>query len=372
MNKMYYLDNAATTPLSDEVKKKIIDVLDDFGNPSSVYDLGTKTRSYMDDARKSVYKFINAPANSEIIFTSSGSAANSLAIRGLAESTEKYVLLYSPTSHKSMWKCCEHMKYSHGLKVNRYGEIDMGDLRHKLEEYREEQIIVCYEAANSELGTIQPIKEITNLVHYYNGIVVVDFTGYVPHFKVDVLDFDVDIATFSGHKLHAPKGIGVLYKLEDIYIKPLIYGSQENGYFGGTENILGIVGLGVALDTYEYKKTDKNFRHLYFELLNKVKDVDLLGSNNRLPNNLFLNFKGVDGSQLMSLLALDNIYVSTGSACNNYTPEPSKSLVAIGLNPDRYSSCIRITLSGDEREEDLNYVIKKIVEHVNFLREVGD
>lgn len=372
MDKIYYLDNAATTPLSDEVKKKIIDVLDDFGNPSSVYDLGTKTRAYMDDARKSVAKFINSPTNSEIIFTSSGSAANSLAIRGLAESTEKYVLLYSPTSHKSMWKCCEHMRYSHELKVNKYGEIDMSDLRHKLEEYREEQILVCFEAANSELGTIQPIKEITDLVHYYNGIVVVDFTGYIPHFKVDVLDFDVDIATFSGHKLHAPKGIGVLYKLEDIHIKPLIYGSQENGYFGGTENILGIVGLGVALDTYEYKKTDKKFRHLYFELLNKLKDVDLLGSNNRLPNNLFLSFKGVDGSQLMSLLALDNIYISTGSACNNYTPEPSKSLVAIGLNPDRYNSCIRITLSGDESEEDLNYVIKKIVEHVNFLREVGD
>ena len=368
---MYYLDNAATTPLTDKVKKKIIDTLDDFGNPSSAYDLGKKTKNVIEDVRASVRKFINAPANSEIIFTSSGSATNCLAIRGLDEYCGT-IVLYSPTAHKSMVKCCKMCPYHHSLLVDNEGFIDLEYLEHKLKKYYPDQIIVCFEAANSELGTIQKIREITKLVHYYDGLVVVDFTGYIPYFRVNVLDLGVDVATFSGHKLHALKGVGVLYKLNDIGMMPIIYGSQEGGYFAGTENVVGIASLGEAINNYKYDFVMRYQRDTLWSMIkNGIKDCYLIGTDNeyqRLPFNLFICFKGIKGSDLAALLETKGIYVSTGSACNNGSSEPSSALVAIGMDVEDYDSCIRITFSGQENYLDLEEIYRQINECVEFLR----
>ena len=368
---MYYLDNAATTPLTDAVKKKIIKTLDDFGNPSSAYDLGKKTKNIIEDARDLVRKFINAPANSEIIFTSSGSAANCLAIKGLNDFCNT-IILYSPTAHKSMIKCCKMCPYHHSLMVDTEGFIDLVDLEHKLEKYYPDQIIVCFEAASSELGTIQKIREIIKLVHYYNGLVVVDFTGYIPYYQVNVLDLGVDVATFSGHKLHALKGVGVLYKLEDVGMEPIIYGSQERGYFAGTENVVGIASLGEAVKNYKYDFVMRYQRDKLFEIIKRdVPNCYLIGTRDefkRLPFNLFICFKGIKGSDLAALLETKGIYVSTGSACNNGSSEPSSALVAIGMNPNDYDSCIRITFSGKENYVDLEFIGSKIKECVEFLR----
>ena len=369
---MYYLDNAATTPLTENVKKKVISVLDDFGNPSSSYDLGKKTRNIIEDARESVSKFIHAPANSEIIFTSSGSAANNLAISGLINHINDYVLLYSPTAHKSMVKCCKNYPYHHELKVDKCGFIDVDDLRNKLEKYYPDQIIVCFEAASSELGTIQKIREIIKIVHYYHGLVVVDFTGYIPYFQVNVLDLDVDIATFSGHKLHALKGIGVLYKLEDISISPIIYGSQENGLFAGTENVIGIASLGEAVKNYSYDFVMNYQRDCLWEMIKLgIKDCYLVGTSNeykRLPFNLYVCFKGINGADLVALLETKKIYVSTGSACNNGDTVPSSALVAIGMESEDLNSCIRITFSGKETYFDIENIYGDIKKCVEFLR----
>ena len=368
---MYYLDNAATTPLTNEVKERIISILDDFGNPSSTYDLGKKTRNIIEDARDNVRKFINAPANSEIIFTSSGSAANCLAIDGIMDNGEQ-ILLYSPTAHKSMLKCCEKHKYSHPLKVNEQGFIDTIDLTDRLERYWPETAVVCVEAANSEIGTINSIREITKTVHFYDGILIVDFTGYIPYYKVNVLDLDVDVATFSGHKLHALKGVGVLYKLEDIHIESMVNGSQENGYFAGTENIIGIASLGEAIKNYKYNFVMRYQRDKLWEMIQDgISDCYLVGTKreyDRLPFNLFICFKGINGSSLASLLETKGIYVSTGSACNNGSAEPSPTLVAIGMNSDDYHSCIRITFSGEETFLDLEEIYEEIKKSVEFLR----
>lgn len=368
---MYYLDNAATTQLTKEVKDRIIDVLDEYGNPSSIYSIGLRSKKIIEDARYAVAKFINAPANSEIIFTSSGSSANCLAIKGLVGNSEDIIVLYSPTAHKSMIKCCESCKYKHKLKVDNNGFIDEKDLSHKLEEFRYENIIVCFELANSEIGTIQNLYDLTKLIHRYHGIVVVDITGYIPYKQVNILDMDIDVATFSGHKLHALKGVGVLYKISDINIQPLIYGTQENGYFAGTENVVGISSLGKAVETYSYNHVSTFQRDRLFRMIKeRIPDCFLVGSRlHRLPMNLFICFPGCDSMQLVSLLEKDDIYVSTGSACNNGSKQPSNTLTSIGLSKEFYNSCIRITFSGYENELDLEYIADKINKNVIFLRE---
>jgi len=369
---MYYLDNAATTPLTDAVKKKIIEVLDDYGNPSSSYDLGKKTKNIIEDAREEVRGFIHAPANSNIIFTSSGSAANCLAIKGLLGYCDEDVVLYSPTAHKSIIKCCKEYKYAHELKVDSEGFIDFDYLEEKLKSYWPEMVLVFFEAANSELGTINKIRELVKLIHSYGALAIVDFTGYIPYFKVNVCDLDVDVATFSGHKLHALKGVGVLYKLEDLGMAPVVYGSQEDGLFAGTENVIGIASLGEAVKNYDYSFVMRYQRDKLWEMIsNGIKDCYLIGTKkeyDRLPFNLFICFNGVNGSNLASLLETKGIYVSTGSACNNGSAEPSDALVAIGMNENDYHSCIRITFSGDETFIDLQKIYEAIKESVDFLR----
>ena len=368
---MYYLDNAATTPLTKDVKDYIVSILDDYGNPSSTYNLGMTTKNIIDKSREAVKKFINCPGNGEIIFTSSGSAANALAIKGLTGYCSDYILFYSPTAHKSMTKCCENCRYAHELKVDKYGMIDLDNLKKNLETAYPTQTFVCIEVASSELGTIQPIYDIVKLVHYYDGIVVADITGYLPYYKVNILDLGVDIATFSGHKLHGLKGVGVLYKLEDIGIEPLIYGSQECGYFSGTENVIGIASLGKAVETYSYNFVSSYQRDTMYNILkNNIDNCYLVGGDfhHRLPMNLYMCFKDVDGGSLVALLEKDGILVSTGSACNNGSPDPSKALLAIKMNDNDIHSCVRFTFNGSEDIYDIEDICKKVKKAVEFLR----
>lgn len=379
-----YLDNAATTPLTSDVKNYIISILDMYANPSSQYDMAKDVRKIIDTARDNVYKFINAtPKDGDVIFTSSGSASNNLAIRGLINYMDYHCnkevdVYYSPTSHKSMYKVCEDIALISKracdwlLNVDNLGRINIVGLESKLiASYKSHCIpVVCFEAANSETGTIQNIKEITDLVHKYNGIVICDFTGYIPYIKLNVKDLDVDIATFSGHKLNALKGVGVLYKKSGIDIKPLIYGSQEYGLFGGTEDVIGIASLGKAIEKYSYKDINTDIRDFVFNVITeKIPDVCLVGSHtNRLPYNLYLAFKGVDSQQLVALLNIQNIQVSTGSACNNGDATPSQTLIAIGLDNKLINSCIRLTFSGKESKGELIFLCNIIRDCVKFLR----
>lgn len=372
-----YLDNAATTGLSNSTKEFLISVLEMWGNPSSLHSQGTKPKQIISEARQSVAKFINADEK-EIFFTPSGSASNTLAVKGLTSDNPEentYEVFYSPTAHKSMLKACESCKYHTPLKVNANGETDIIYLEDTLTKHNVWKPLVCIEAANSEIGTVNDVIAIGSIVHKYNGILIVDATGYIPSYKVNVKLWRnyVDILTFSGHKLHALKGIAVLWKNKNIQLKPLIYGSQEQGLIGGTESTLSIASLGKAVDEYDYSSViSSNRDYVYDCIMKNIPDSYLIGasikSGNRLPHNLYMCFKGVEGESLMILLDMNGIQVSTGSACTSGELTPSAALSAIGMHEPDIHSCIRMTFGGNETKEELDYVCETLKQCVESLR----
>lgn len=365
-----FLDYASTTPLTDTVKKYLVSILDDFGNPSSLYSLSDKPKQIISEARQAVAKFINANPK-DIYFTSGGSASNTLAIRGYYQKND-CTILYSPIAHKSILKCVESYHNSIPLKVNKEGFIDI----HDLEEYLDVCIntpLVVIEHANSEIGTIQNIEQIIKITHLHNGVVYLDCTGSIPTIPIDVKKLDIDMLGYSGHKIHALKGCGVLYKKKNIELEPLVYGSQENGIFGGTENVLGIASLGKAVEDYDYSSISSSNRdYVYDYIVKNIPYSYLVGasieSGNRLPHNLYMAFKGIEGESLMILLDMNGVQVSTGSACNSNSLTPSATLSAIGMDEKDVHSCIRLTFSGEEAKEDLQYVCEALKQCVKSLR----
>lgn len=369
-----YLDNAATTPLSQSTKEYIMNMLDIYGNPSSLHSIGEKANSIIKDVRISVSKFINAnPNDNTIYFTSGGSASNTLAIKGYCAKHD-CCILYSPTAHKSILKCVKSYKYNVPLKVDKYGTIDIWDLKRRLD-MRDIKPFVVIEYANSEIGTVQNVKEIIELVHFYNGVVYLDCTGSISQIPLDVSKLHVDMAGFSAHKLGGLKGSGVLYKDPALELEPLIYGNQEYGLIGGTENVIGIASLGKAIENHNYHSvSSKNRDYVLDYIVQNISKSYLIGSpDNRLPHNLFMCFKGVDGESLMLCLDIYGIQVATGSACNSKNMVASPVLSAININHDDMYNCIRITFSGNESTEELDYVCSKIKYCVYKLRnEAGE
>lgn len=365
-----YLDNAATTKLTDSVKEYLISMLDDWGNPSSLHSQGTKPRQIISEARKSVAKFINANSD-DIYFTGGGSASNTLAIKGYYQKND-CTIFYSPIAHKSILKCTESYHNSIPLKVNKEGFIDI----HDLEEYLDVCIntpLVVIDHANSEIGTIQDIEQIIKTTHLHNGIVYLDCTGSMPTIPINVKKLDVDMLGFSGHKIHALKGCGVLYKKKDIVLEPLVYGSQEKGLIGGTENVLGIASLGKAVENYDYSSiSSANRDYVHDYIVKNIPDSYLIGSpidsGNHLPHNLYMCFPKCESESLMILLDMNGICVSVGSACSSGELSPSPTLVAIGMNEHDIHSCIRMSFSGDETQEELDYVCDTLKQCVEKLR----
>lgn len=366
-----YLDNASTTPLKSEVKDYIISLLDTYQNPSSMYQSGVNAKQIITTARNNVAKFISTDPK-DIIFTSGGSANNTLFIKGYTQRNECRVL-YSPTSHKSVLKCIESLKYKCPLKVDHTGRIDIQDLKECLSSDTMKKLVVI-EYANSEIGTIQDVKQIIEMCHFYNAIVYVDCTGSISQIPVNIRTLDVDGIGFSAHKLGALKGTGVLYKKSFIELEPLIYGSQEQGLFGGTENVIGIAALGKAVENYDYSSITSNNRdYIYNYIENNIPDSYLVGADleRRLPHNLYICFKGVEGESLMTLLDMNGYQVSTGSACTSGDLTPSSTLLAIEMNKEDINSCIRITLSGKEEITELNTFCKTLKRCVETLRQLN-
>lgn len=365
-----YLDNAATTPLKSEVKDYIISLLDTYHNPSSMYQSGVNAKQIITTARNNVAKFIKANPQ-DIIFTSGGSANNTLFIKGYTQRNECRVL-YSPTSHKSVLKCVESLKHKCSLKVDYTGKIDIQNLKECLSIDTTKKLVVI-EYANSEIGTIQDVKQIVDICHFYNAIVYVDCTGSISQIPIDIKMLNADGLGFSAHKLGALKGTGVLYKKTTIELEPLIYGTQEQGLFAGTENTIGIGALGKAIENYDYSSiTSKNRDYIYEYILKNIPNSYLVGESigkNRLPHNLYICFEGIQGETLMTLLDMDDIQVSTGSACSSGNFAPSSTLVAIGINKTDINSCIRMSFSGNETKYDLNYLCQKLKKNIETLRQ---
>lgn len=369
-----YLDNAATTPLSTEMKEYLISMLDVYGNPSSAHSLGVESSRLIEVVRSKVGKFINADSRDNIYFTSSGSASNTLGIQGYAIAN-KCNIFYTPTVHKSILKTIENLGYFYGLntielKVDQYGNIDFEYLYRVFRVVKGNTLVVV-EYANSEIGTVQNISAISEIVHRYNGTLFVDCTGSISTLPLDVAELNIDMASFSAHKLGALKGVGVLYKKDNIELVPLICGSQEHGLFAGTENLLGVLSLGKAIDLVQYNKTSQN-RDFVWSNIKNIEGVYLVGSplnKNRLMNNLYVCVKGVNGNDIVAIM--DDVYktqISTGSACNNGSQLPSSTALAIGLSDEEANSCIRISFSGNETKYELQNFCENLGSCIAMLR----
>lgn len=368
-----YLDYAATAPLSDGMKAYLISILDDWGNPSSLYSIGAESKKLISDARKEVYKFLHAKPNmGDIIFTSGGSASNTLAIKGWT-SMRSDTVYYSPIAHKSILNCVKDLPAKVPLKVNQYGKIQLDHLENELKNNSDTSLVVV-DYANSELGIIQEVEAIINLAHKYRGKVYLDCTGSITDVPVNLLELDADMIGFSGHKLGALKGVGVLYKKAGITLSPLIYGSQEQGLFGGTENVLGIASLGRAVKDFTYSESKRNNRDYVLQyMMDNILDFRMIGPTNmsdRLSHNLYVSFKGVAGETLMILLDGYDIQVSTGSACNSRAADISPALAEIGIDDETARGCIRMTFSGKESKATLDYVCTTLTRCVDMLRKV--
>lgn len=274
-----------------------------------------------------------------------------------------------------MQSACESCLSHTPLKVNSFGELDSLYLDALLRRHRDRKPLVCIEAGNSEIGTINDVIGIASIVHKHNGLLVVDATGYLPSCQVNMKRWQgyVDILVFSAHKLHALKGVGVLWKGKHIKLKPLIYGSQQNGILAGTENVLGIASLGKAVKEYNYSSISSASRdYVYGYIMKHIPDSYLVGapieSGRRLPHNLYLCFKGIEGEALMLFLDRKGIQVSTGSACNHNSLSASPALSAIGMKQEDIHSCIRMSFGGQETKKELDYVCNTLKQCVYNLR----
>lgn len=388
MGREYYLDNAATTEVYSEVIDTISNVMRDvYGNPSSIHRKGNQAQEIVDKARQTIANYINCKP-SEIIFTSGACEANSLAMDGWKKCHHGFGLI-SSIEHKSLMSAWQYVYGEvdrHIIPVDNNGFVNLDrldEMCYEIVDIGNEggfELFVSIQGANSEIGTIQDIKKISEIVHKYNGIYHCDATQLFPYYRIDVQELGIDMLSMSGQKIHAPKGIGFLYVKEGIELEPLIYGSQEKGIRGGTENVPYIAGLAKAIELLDFKfkvavKPEIFHVRNYMEHQLKKKIKNCMINNDWdccLPNLINISFKDIDAQDLITLLDAEDIYVSVGSACNSGSTEPSYVLKAINV-PDEYiMGTIRITLPDDFEYDDVDYIVSRITYYVNNLRMFGE
>ena len=379
MNSKIYLDNNATTKCDEEVLNTMLPYLkNEYGNPSSTYSFGKEVKEKLNEARKNVAKLINAEEN-EIIFTSCASESNVCAImNAIKNRPNKKHIITTKVEHASIM---ETMKYLESLgyditylSVDSLGRLDLEELKEKI---KGDTCLISIMMANNEIGNIYPIKEIGKIAKKYDILFHCDAVQAVGKVKIDVKDMSIDTLSISGHKINAPKGIGVLYIKNTIPFIPLIFGHQEKKYRGGTENVPYIIGLGKAIelilnDNYEENNRLKIIRdYMEQQIKEKVSDVVVYGDlENRLPNTSNIAFKGVKADEILLMLESFNIFVSTGSACNSEIALPSHVLTACNADLDNYSP-IRISLGKYNTVDEVNTFVKRLVNIVNIIRKRG-
>ena len=382
-----YLDNAATagyTPIDEIVVDTMTKAMKEhWQNPSSLY--ATDVKEEIDRCRTNIAKFIGAKPD-EIIFTSGASESNNMAIRGWVDNEisdnfeKKYnnlIVITTPIEHKSIIKSVESEVLGAGAwycNVDEFGLIDTNHLDKLLYYQLGKPILVSVGMANNEIGTIQNIKEVSKLVHRYNGVLHVDATQTFGHIPINVEELGIDLMSASGHKISPVlKGVGFLYKKNCINIQPLIYGSQENGLRGGTENTFGIIGLAKALEFCDVsqKSIDEmcEKRNYFIDQLESKFKCKLNGhSEYRLPNNINVTFpQNITGEALLYMLDMSFIKISTGSACNSKSIQPSHVLEAIGLTNEEAMKTVRLTLSEEIAYSDIDRVVEEIGKAIRII-----
>ena len=378
-----YFDNAATTRTKEEVIKEMIPYFKtEFGNPSSMYTLGRKSKMAITEARKQVAELINANPN-EIIFTSGGSESDNIALKGIAHRYKEKGnhIITSKIEHHAILNSCKALE-NEGFKVtylnvDKEGLVDINELEKSI---NENTILISIMTANNEIGTIQPIKEISKIAKKHNIIFHTDAVQACGNIPVDVKEMGVDLLSMSGHKLYGPKGVGALYVKAGIELENLIDGgSQEKGRRAGTENVPGIVGLGKACkiakqDLNSHIKYLKKLRDYYIsEVKRKIPDAVLNGSaQNRLPGNANFSFKGMEENAILLKLDGVGISASSGSACSTGNPNASHVLTAIGLDETDAKSALRVTFGEDNTIEDIDYLVYNLEKIVEELRKSSE
>lgn len=374
--------DAAATAKYRNVDDIIVDTMvtamkDSWMNPSSLY--ATNVRNKIDKCRKNIAEFINAKPE-EIIFTSGASESNSMAIRGWVDANiDTYYLSVITTriEHKSIMETVKNLSVSGNVfycDVDKFGLIDYEVLQNILYHNEGRSILVSVHMANNEIGTLQNIRKISELVHSYCGILHVDATQALGHIPIDVEELGIDMMSCSGHKISPVlRGIGFLYKRNGIDIQPLICGSQELGLRGGTENTYGIIGLSKALEycnfSYEVMSEMRDKRDYFISQLESKFGCKLNGHKKcRLLNNIDVTFpQNITGEALLYMLDMSDIKMSVGSACNSKSIEPSYVLTVIGLSQDEAIRSVRFTLPDDITYDEINTVIDEIGKAIKII-----
>jgi cysteine desulfurase len=349
-----------------------------YGNPSSIYSLGSQSKVAVEASREKIAKAIGANSR-EVFFTAGGSEADNWALKGVAFANRKKGnhIITSKIEHHGILHTCQYLEKQGFrvtyLDVDEYGIVDLNQLR---ESITDDTILISIMFANNEIGTIQPIKEIGEIAKEKGVYFHTDAVQAVGHIKIDVNELNIDILSMSAHKFYGPKGIGALYIRQGVKIDPLITGGgQERNRRAGTENVPGIVGMGKAIEL-AYENVDEHNERLISlreKLIDKVfKNIDHVRLNghptNRLPGNVNLCFEFIEGESLLLSLDMEGIAGSSGSACTSGTLDPSHVLLAIGLPHEIAHGSLRLTLGDFNTEEEVDYVVEKLIEIVSRLR----
>lgn len=379
MEKYIYMDNAATTKLDPEVLEAMMPYLtEEYGNPSSVYRLGSRNKSTISEARDKISSLLGATSR-EIYFTGGGTEADNWAIKGVAYANKAKGnhIITSKIEHHAVLHACEYLEKQGFevtyLDVDEFGSVDLQGLKDSI---REETILISIMYANNEIGTIQPIREIGEIAKEKGIIFHTDAVQAIGAIEIDVKDLNIDLLSLSGHKFHGPKGVGALYIKQGVKIDPLIIGGgQERTRRAGTENVPGIIGLAKAMEkTYanleeKNKKIIKLRDYLIGEIQKKIKYTRLNGDPiKRLPGNSNICFEFIEGEALLLSLDMKGIAGSSGSACTSGSLDPSHVLLAIGLPHGIAHGSLRLTLNEDNTREEIDYVVESLVEIVDRLR----
>ena len=377
-----YLDYNATTPLCPEARDAMMPYLTEaFGNGSSIHAYGREARNAIDTAREQVAELIGAKSPSEIVFTGSGTEADNHAIKGLTElqksREEGNHIITSSVEHHAVLHTCQYLEQRGFevtyLPVDRYGQIDIEQLRTAI---RDTTILISIMHVNNENGTIQPLEEICQVAQEHDILVHTDAVQSIGKLDINVQELGVNLLSLSGHKIYAPKGIGVLYIRRGARLANLVHGgSHERNRRAGSENVPAIVGLGVA------SELAKQERDAYAEHLDKLTrrlregfdaHIDRLHYNGHpeycAPGTLNVSFEAVEGESLILRLDMEGICVSTGSACTSGSMEPSHVLAALGLPHRLAQGTVRFSLGRNTTEEEIDTVIAKLPKVIKQMR----
>lgn len=375
---MIYMDNSATTRISDDILEELIfNLKEEYGNPSSIYSISQSSKEKVENARRKIAKVLNVKPK-EIFFTSGGSESDNWALKGIAHSYKekgKHIITTKIEHHAILHTAefLEELGYEITyLNVDENGFINLKELEDSI---REDTILISVMFANNEVGTIEPIKEIGEIAKKHNVLFHTDAVQAFGNVKIDLSELNVDLMSFSGHKIHAPKGIGVLYIKDGVKITPLIHGgAQERQKRAGTENTAYIVAIGQAFENAvkDFDEKEKNviqMRNRLIDNLTSVKGIYLNGPvDKRLPGNVNISIDGVKSSELLMMLDMNGICASSGSACTAGSLEPSHVLIAMGKSENHARNCLRLTLNSLNTMDEIERVSEEVIKQVEKLR----